>query len=166
MKKKEELKDEKIEIREEVKPKKKNNTVIIIICVVLGILFIFAPFILLIIGIVLTEEFHSDFDYEYNSEYRIVNNRVIFEDERAVIKDLNGYYNGDGKYIVTGYIDNKDARNLFLYVDLYDSNNYIIGQKSIDLNLHKNKNYKFKIVYDEYDASEVVNFKISKLICD
>ena len=69
MKKKEELKDEKIEIREEVKPKKKNNTVIIIICVVLGILFIFAPFILLIIGIVLAEEFHSDFDYEYNSAF-------------------------------------------------------------------------------------------------
>ena len=165
MKKKEEIKEEKIEAKEvKNNNKKNNNTWVIVICIIAGLFTVFIP-IILFISMMLVISFDESFDLEYDSDYHIVNNTAIFEDERAVIKDLNGSFNGENKYIVTGYIDNKDASFLELNVDLYDSNNYIIGQKNVILNLSKNKNYKFKIEYDDFDASEVVNFKVSKIIC-
>ena len=146
------------------KKKKSNKALIIVLCIIFGGVYLFLPLLIFFGVIFVSDTFDSN--YRYESEYKVVDDTVIFEDERAVIKELNGTLYNDDKYIVTGYIDNNNAMNLELVVDFYDSNNYILGQRTIILELNKNKKYKFNAVYDEFNANEVANFKISRIVCE
>ena len=145
--------------------KKKSNKTVLIVCIVVGILFF--AFVYFMSFFVIFGALALDENLDNSTKYEVVNNEVTFEDGRAVIRDLSGSYNEDTKtYLITGYVNNKNASVLEIDIDYYDNNNYIIAKKTEYIDMHPDKNYKIKVVYDDFDSNEIYNFKVSRIYCE
>ena len=139
------------------KDKSKTKKIFFIILIVVAILVYMIP-TLFIMGRVA-------FDIFDKTEYKEEGSNIIVEDGKVNITNLDAYYDSDREeYIISGYIDkvSKDY-TIDLTFDLYDANDFIIGQAYTNLDMKKNESYKFKAIYYETDANEVVKYKINNI---
>ncbi len=153
----EDIEDKEVE-KKEIKVKKSNKTRnIIIILVVIFSLYFLLPSIT-ILGTVF-------FDIFDNTKYIESNNSIIVDNGEIILKDIKGYYDTNTKeYIVYGYIDNVNKNyTIDIEYNVYDSNNFVIGTAYTSIDMKKGESYKFKAIYYEADASEVVNYKIKDI---
>ena len=152
------IEDIKVEEEKEVKVKKSKKTRnIIIILVVVFLLYCLLPSVT-ILGTIF-------FDIFDNTKYVESNNSIIVDNGEIILKDIKGYYDINTKeYIVYGYIDNVNKNyTIDIEYSVYDSNNFVIGTAFTTIDMKKGESYKFKAIYYEADASEVVKFKIKDI---
>ena len=151
----EEVKEEvKVEKTDTKKKRKYRNIIIIIVAIVL--LYCFLPSITIFTALF----FGID-----NTKFIENNNSIIVDNGKVTISNINEYYYNETKeYIVYGYISNvKKDYTIDIEYNLYDSNNYVIGTAFCNLEMKKGENYKFKAIYYDNDASEVVNYKLKDI---
>lgn len=151
----EEKKEEtKVEIVQPVKKKSKVGW-IVALCVGLGLLYYIGP-ALLFTGLILGEL------GDYSEEFTVVGNTVIIDEDDAIITDLRGIYDENtSSYVIEGFVKNKELTDIDVRFELYDENGVVIGETYAYINnLEKNKTYKLKAYYSEYDANSVVSYKL------
>ncbi len=141
-------------MEKENKPKKKSNKFLILI-IVLAVLIYLIPSLFLMGAIA--------YDILDTTEYVEKDDSIIIENGKVTLTNLNGYYDKEtNEYYIYGYINKpKKDYTLDLVFDVYDANGYIIGQAETTIEIEKDENYKFKAIYYETDASEIVNYKIN-----
>lgn len=139
------------------KNKSKSKKVLFIILIVVAILIYMVPTIFIVGNVV-----YSIFD---KTEFKEEGNNIIVENGKVNLTNIDSYYDVDNKeYVIYGYINNNDKDyTIDLTFDVYDSNNYIIGQAFANLDMEKNEKYKFKAVYYESDAQEIVSYKLNSI---
>lgn len=137
--------------------KSKTNKVLFIILIVVAILIYMVPTIFIAGRVV-----YSIFD---KTEFKEEGNNIVVENGKVNLTNIDSYYDTDNKeYIIYGYINNTDKDyTIDLTFDVYDANNYIIGQAFANLDMEKNEKYKFKAIYYESDAQEIVSYKLNSI---
>ncbi len=141
----------------ENKKKKKNKKILIGIGIGLAVLIYLLPFIA-ITGSITYSIFNK-------TKYEEKGNQIIVNKDQIIIDNISSYYNSDTKeYIISGYINNsKKDYSISITFDVYDENNYIIGQAFANLEMKKGNNYKFKAFYLDDDANEVIKYKLNDI---
>ena len=139
------------------KNKSKSKKVLFIILIVVAVLIYMIPTIFIVGNVV-----YSIFD---KTEFKEEGNNIIVENGKVNLINISSYYDTDtNEYIIYGYINNTDKDyTIDLTFDVYDANNFIIGQAFANLEMEKNEKYKFKAVYYESDAQEIVSYKINNI---
>ena len=146
------------ETKEELaQPVKKKSNVgwIVALCVGLGLLYYIGP-ILIFAGLILGEI------KDYSEDFTIIDNTVFIDEDDAIITDLKGLYDeNNSSYVIEGFVKNKELTDIDVRFELYDENGTVIGESYAYINnLKRNKTYKLKAYYNEYDANSVANYKI------
>ena len=139
------------------KKKSKNKKILIGIGIGLAALVYLLPFIIITGSIT--------YSMLNKTEYEEKDNQIIVNKNQIIINDISSYYSNDTEeYIISGYIDNsKKDYSISITFDVYDENNYIIGQAYANLEMKKGSSYKFKAVYFGDDATEVVKYKLNDI---
>ena len=140
-----------------MKENKKSKKILIGVGIGIAILIYMIPFIA-----IMGEVTYSILN---QTKYEEKDNQIIVNKDKVIINDISSYYNSETKeYIISGYINNsKKDYSISITFDVYDSNNYIIGQAYATLDMKKGNSYKFKAVYFEDDAKEVVRYKLNDI---
>ncbi len=140
-----------------MKENKKSKKILIGVGIGIAILIYMIPFIAIMGGVT--------YSILNQTKYEEKDNQIIVNKDKVIINDITSYYNSETKeYIISGYINNsKKDYSISITFDVYDSNNYIIGQAYANLDMKKGNSYKFKAVYFEDDAKEVVRYKLNDI---
>ena len=146
------------ETKEELaQPVKKKSNVgwIVALCIGLSVLFYIGP-ALIFTGLILGEI------KDYSEDFTIIDNTVFIDEDDAIITNLKSFYDeNNSSYVIEGYVKNKELTDIDVRFELYDENGTVIGESYAYINnLKRNKTYKLKAYYSEYDANSVVNYKI------
>ncbi len=140
-----------------MKENKKSKKILIGVGIGIAILIYMIPFIAIMGGVT--------YSILNQTKYEEKDNQIIVNKDKVIINDITSYYNSETEeYIISGYINNsKKDYSISITFDVYDANNYIIGQAYANLDMKKGNSYKFKAVYFEDDAKEVVRYKLSDI---
>ena len=99
---------------------------------------------------------------DYSEDFTIIDNTVFIDEDDAIITNLKGFYDeNNSSYVIEGYVKNKELTDIDVRFELYDENGTVIGESYAYINnLKRNKTYKLKAYYSEYDANSIANYKI------
>ena len=140
-----------------MKENKKSKKILIGVGIGIAILIYMIPFIAIMGGVT--------YSILNQTKYEEKDNQIIVNKDKVIINDISSYYNSETKeYIISGYINNsKKDYSISITFDVDDANNYIIGQAYANLDMKKGNSYKFKAIYFEEDAKEVVKYKLNDI---
>lgn len=97
------------------------------------------------------------------------NGSISIDDGKLTIqKDVKGYYDEETKtFYILGILTNNSSNNydyISIEYHVYDKEGNVLGNAYANINrLKKGKSWRFKVTYEDIDASEVKTFKISNV---
>ena len=131
-----------------------------IVLIVLGVILMYCLPFMLLMGIA--------FVVDGTTSFEKVDETYVVGKGKVTIDSLSGIYDTEKKvYILTGELHNKSKSDIdYANIDfsLYDNDGNSLGQAYGSIGkIKKDKSWKFNIIYEDINASEVVSFELDSV---